>query len=230
MTTRDIIIFLSGLAGGAGIATLISKTYYKNKYSKIADEQIAEMEEYYGRSDEYVRGISEEGEQVNPSGDIEDEDAYMEYGNMTPEQKAEIREKLQRNNRETANYAAMYKGAAIDDAVKEELGKDELESQEQEAHEEHEKNKNRPPKIISAEALGEVPAHYEERDLLFYMYDEIVTDDEDNVIEEPERLIGDAIDKYGFRSNDETMIFVQNFELSAVYTVQKVMASFGEGE
>lgn len=235
---REILTLLGGIVIGAAGGVLATKNYYQKKYEEEADRQIKDMEEYYGRTDSYVRGISEEGEEVNPVEDFdEDED---DYGPLTPEEAADIKERLRRNNRETVNYAKMYQNKplserleplkeAVDEAFAA-VEEEEQETLEDRVNEEHEKNKGRKPRIISVEKLGEIDPHYEEETLFFYMYDETITTDEDEEVEEPERLLGECLDQYGFRSNDETVIFVQNFALSKIYEVQKVMASFHEEE
>lgn len=249
---REILTLLGGIVIGAAGGVLATKNYYQKKYEEEADRQIKDMEEYYDRTDSYVRGISEEGEEVNPVEDLDEE-----YTPMTAQEKAEIKERLRRNNRETINYAKMYQNKSLSEqleplkeavdeafaAVNEELSplsqavKDiaddemkDVKTLEDRANEEHEKNKGRKPRIISVEKLGEIDPHYEEETLFYYMYNETVTTDEDEEVEEPEWLLGDCLDQYGFRSNDETVIFVQNFELSKVYEVQKIMASFYEEE
>lgn len=99
-------------------------------------------------------------------------------------------------------------------------------STEEDAFDEHQKNKNRPPKIISVEAYGDLPAYIDHEVLYFYSYDEMLCDDNEEPVEEPERLIGDALTKYGFIDNDEEIIFVMNYALDTSYEIQKVYASW----
>lgn len=91
---------------------------------------------------------------------------------------------------------------------------------------EREKNKNKPPKIISAEAVGELPAYIENKVLYLYNWDETVVDDEENVIDHPEELLGDCLEQYDFYDSDERIIFVMNYSLDTCYEIQKVDASW----
>ena len=86
------------------------------------------------------------------------------------------------------------------------------------ATEEHRKNKNRPPKIISAEAVGELPAYFNHETFLFYPDDQVLTDSDDNEIPDPETYIGDALTKYDFDMNDEKVIFVLNYATTVTFT------------
>ena len=58
------------------------------------------------------------------------------------------------------------------------------------------------------------------------MYNDALTTEDDDLIEVPYDLVGDCLNKYGFTDNDEMVIYVQNFALTTVYEVQKVMAAF----
>lgn len=97
---------------------------------------------------------------------------------------------------------------------------------EEQAFDEHQKNKNKPPKIISAEAYSNLPAHIDQEVLYFYAYDEMLCDDNEEPIDEPERLVGDSLTKYGFVDNEERLIFVMNYSLDTCYEIQKVDSSW----
>ncbi len=101
-----------------------------------------------------------------------------------------------------------------------------VETPEEEAFEEHQKNKNRPPKIISAEAYGELPAHIDKEVLYFFAQDEMLTDDNEEPVEEPERLVGDSLTRYGFNESNEMIIFVMNYNLDTCYEIQKLDSSW----
>lgn len=99
-------------------------------------------------------------------------------------------------------------------------------SPEEEIFDNYQKNKNKPPKIISAEDYSNLPAHIDQEVLYFYAYDEMLTDDEEEPVEDPAILIGDALTKYGFADNDEQIIFVMNYATETCYEIQKVDASW----
>lgn len=97
---------------------------------------------------------------------------------------------------------------------------------EEEAFDEHQKNMNRPPKIISSDLYENLPAYIEKEVLHFYAYDEMLCDENDDPVDEPERLIGDALTKYGFIDNEEQIIFVMNYAIDTCYEIQKIDSSW----
>lgn len=99
-------------------------------------------------------------------------------------------------------------------------------SPEEEAFDEHRKNMNKPPKIISAEAYSNLPAYIEQEVLYFYAYDEVLCDENEEEIDEPAILIGDALTKYDFVDSDERILFVMNYATDTCYEIQKVDASW----
>lgn len=87
--------------------------------------------------------------------------------------------------------------------------------------------KGRKPKIISAEAMGELDTTWDVRVLYYYAYDEVLTTEEGEIIDEVHRTVGDALEKYGFVDDPEQRnIIVQNFDYGTVYEVEKVFAEF----
>lgn len=97
---------------------------------------------------------------------------------------------------------------------------------EEEAFDEHRKNMNKPPKIISAEAYSNLPAYIEQEVLYFYAYDEVLCDENEEEIVEPEILVGNALTKYDFVDSDERILFVMNYATDTCYEIQKVDASW----
>lgn len=246
MNVKNILLFVGGLAIGAASGILGTKKYFEDRYQKRYEEDHDALEEYYHKRDEYTRDDHEEAEEefeddgVNPV-----ETDSVPGGRMSPEERAEIKAKLNRNWEGTTNYAGMYreKNGYTERALAEgtahpldvgepgeedpdDQNQEEVESAEETAFNEHQKNKDRPPKIISADAFSELDAHIETEVLYFYALDEMLCDENEEPIEEPERLVGDCLDKYGFRDNDERLIFVMNYALDTAYEIQKVDSSW----
>jgi len=88
------------------------------------------------------------------------------------------------------------------------------------------KRENRTPKIITTDEVDALPAYVDQQVLYYYTYDYQFVDDEDNEINDPERLIGSALDDYGFYDRDDRIIFVMNYSLDTCYEVQKVIGSW----
>lgn len=281
MNIKNILLFVGGLLVGGAAGVFGSKKYFENKYQKRYEKDHADLEEYYQRVDGYARQDEEEFEDDGINSPSVDS---RPGGRMSAEERANIKEKLNKNWEGTTNYAGMYrtKNGYTDGKLAEaehpldqgEPGEEDPESHsclkckhfcmsvpeelsgyceiieeyvhgedscddfistslttpEEDIFDDHQKNKNKAPKIISADAYEGLPAHVGKKVLYLYAYDEIVIDEdnEDEPVEEPERLIGDALTKYGFIDNDERIIFVMNYAQDTCYEVQKVDASWND--
>lgn len=227
------LYFLSGIAIGAVSGVVGHKLWINYKEQKEFEEN---FEEYEDISDEYLRHESE----VNPN----ETNTGRESGAITAQQRDEIRAKLKKNYEGTTNYASMYKGdnAAEEehpvDSDEDEPGDEYFEDSEESEDDilkeaevnatlEHEKNKNKPPKIISYDAVTELPEYIEQCDLFYYTGDDVLANEAEEELD-PETFVGDALWKYGFSDNDEHEIYVMNYALDTCYCVMKVNGAFAD--
>lgn len=243
MNSKLIFSFIGGLVAGGSIGFVAASKILDKKYFAKYDERVKELEEYYGRLEEYDR-INLEDSKIE-HGTIKAGKIERENGPLTKHQRDDIKNKLLRNEKQTTNYASMYKPKAgpMAEALEESLAEGESPEEDtndvedndaqdpddayyERAFDEHQKNKNREPRIISAEAAEGLGPEWDHQTLLFYMYNDALTTEDDDLIEIPYDLVGDCLYKYGFTDNDEMVIYVQNFALTTVYEVQKVMAAF----
>lgn len=141
-----------------------------------------------------------------------------------------IRDRVNRNWEQTSNYASMYSNPEPEDVDHDEnysseaLTREEIE--EEETFDDYQNNKGRKPKIISLEDFSSFPPSVDTAVLYYYRYDDILVDENDEVIDEPERLIGDSLIKYGWDESDEVLMFVMNYDLNTAYEIHKIFGSF----
>lgn len=85
----------------------------------------------------------------------------------------------------------------------------------------------RGPRLIKAEDYGNNRT-LEMQELFYYTDTCTLTDEEDEVIsgERAELLLGDALIKYGFDTNDEDTIYVRNERHGADYMITKIRAPY----
>lgn len=239
MNNKLIFSFVGGLIAGGGIGFVAASKFLDKKYFVKYDERAKELEAYYDKTRVYDRDWDND-----ISADMDDEEVNdRENGPLSRDQRKAIKDKLLQNEKQTTNYAAMYKSKAgpMAEALEEKLAEEEYpdddseeddsvqdpeEAYYEQAFDEHQKNKNRTPRIISAEAAEGLGPEWEHQTLLFYMYNDALTTEDDDLIAIPHDLVGDCLNKYGFTDNDEMVIYVQNFALTTVYEIQKVMAAF----
>lgn len=206
---NKILYFAFGFLVGAAIGGVASYLYMDKKKKEVEDE-FNEYLEYNNVSDNYSRE-----DQVNPSEDDEDDD---------------IKERLMEGYEKTTNYAAMYKGEAANYEHPLDDDEDDEDTDVQydvDATEDHNRNRNRPPKMISADAVGDVPSYFDKETLTYYFDDDVLANEEEEELPDQETYVGDALTKYGFKNRDEEeTIYVINYALDTLYTVQKVFKSY----
>lgn len=211
------LYFVFGTLTGAIIGGVSTYLYMKKKVDDANDE-INNIVEYYGLASDYEE---EEDLEVNPvKKDGEDSDLSLQ-------DKLEIKQKLEKNYEKTTDYASMYKAMNYDHPLDDDEEDDDSEAA-VEATIEHNKNKDKAPKIISVEAVGDLDSYIDHETLFFYKDDGILTTEDNEEIHDPGYYIGDALTKYGFDENDEEIIHVMNYALDTHYEIQKVFEAYGD--
>lgn len=194
--TKNIIFGLTGLAIGAVGGFIAGKFYYKGTYEQQARDEINEMREHYENKEKELKVVSVNNVYENRLGD-------HTCGIFQDPAESE--------------YPEEDDDKELDDEEEPDIGDVNLE---------YEKNRNKPPKIISVEETESLPAGTDSRALFLYTYDDTITDEDDNEIEQPELLVGDCLDKYDFYNSDERVLFVMNYELSTCYEISKIDAAW----
>lgn len=200
---KNLLFFgLGGLAGS--LATLfISNIYLKKKYILKAEEMIKENQKEVDSLREYYEDL------ISTIPYFDESDTIIID---KEEQKNDFTE-----SEEKISYNKYY-----NDNVNDEQDDDQNEEELNNANEYHETHKSNEPIIIRYDEFNDLPEHFDNQILFYYQDRDILTDDSNNVIDDPEILIGDALDAYDFRSNEEDIMWVKNDELDVAYEVQKV--------
>lgn len=81
------------------------------------------------------------------------------------------------------------------------------------------------PKLISEDKFDEDESFAKET-LYYYNEDDVLTDEDEHEIDNQLEIVGEALDKFGFRDNEEQVVHVRNFERKTDYEVIKVFAPF----
>lgn len=208
----NIIFAIGGAVVGLAAGVLSTKLYYKKKYEKISDKEIEDMKEYWQNA-----GF----ESLYGGGNDPIKD-YEEYQKKSDEEIKNKKEELKQRITDSKNnvaYNKIYVTVASDENTNVTL--------EDKANEAHEENRNQPPRIIREEELGELPPNIDSQTLYLYTGDGTITDDCDNIIDEPGYLIGKVLD--GIKNFDDyDTLFILNNELDVCYEMQIIDGDYRE--
>ena len=233
MNYQATIIFLSGAAVGALVASMVLKDKYKNKYQKEADEKVASMQEYVDKMRE-----------LNKQEMLLEEEAR---------ELKEVTESKESSDKSTlSNYAGAYSaGAFMSEAIEnykkyksqfeeekaenESPQDDEPEDDIQESWDEtqkreiEKKRRNDPPEQIEAFEYDDIPWHNKVT-LVYYTEDEMLVNELDNEpVDDIEQLCGNVLEVSGFTSDDRRQeIYVRNWARGEDYDIYKCYGAFYE--
>lgn len=85
------------------------------------------------------------------------------------------------------------------------------------------------PYVISVEDYNETGENNIKVTLTYYEIDDVLTQQDDSVIREVEKMIGsDALLKFGINSDDDDVVFVRNGKLGTDFEVIRVRKSYSE--
>lgn len=234
---KECIIFAVGAAIGAGTTVLIMRKRYDKKYNELlkdaidsdADFRLREAErklaEIKARENGYIQSS---GEEKPTSKSVNKVDA------LDPAKAKSTQEKTGGDKIGKANYVdytSYYENKVANEYPREEYEKasEEAAYEAERLNEDYHANCNKPPKIVSREEFYSPEyEHHDKTTLYFYKEDEVLATEANEVVHDPPRLIGDALDKFGFRGNAEEVIYVRNYGFGIDYEIDKVDDSFAE--
>lgn len=216
---KEVLLFGGGLAVGALAGFLGAKFYYKEKMETEISEEIKEVTRVYSEKMK-EKGVTE-GDKVGESSTEKEDESENKIPEDTPGGK-----------NQKVSYTS-YSSNGVDTpsdmivkpkkTINEEFEEDERENflKGLEASERHERERRQKPKIIKYEDFGEDPA-YDTVPLVYYVNEEVLVNDDDGTeIDDWDMSVGDCLDKYGFRHNNEQIIYVRNFFKGIDYSITK---------
>lgn len=216
MIWKGVGLFLGGVALGA------SSGYYfaKKKYVAIKERQIEELKRMGEIRDEYRRGTNDD---ETEDADVTEES--RENGILSQE----TRENL-KNLRKTSKKEDRVPYSKYYEAKKDGVDPAELESPE-EISEVHLEHIDDPPEWIDEEALGDVPAWVESDSLIYYIEDQLLTDEDDNPVQDPKYHVGDILENLNFDEYPHDVIYIWNHGFDTLYeiTLMDRMETYEEG-
>lgn len=188
---------------GAAVGSLLTWKILDKKYRDLAEEEIESVIDHYKMKEELDNNIGKKidlkDEEVNKKPEV-----IADPKRMTEEEYTKITNNLGYNFTREDNVIVTKED---DGSIWMEQGKDSVE-----------------PYVISPEEFGEDDV-YDTKSWTLYT-DGVITDDIGQIVDDPENIIGDALDHFGEFEDDA--VHVRNEDLECDYEIIKYPKSFSE--
>lgn len=219
------IIFFAGSALGGILGAFCSKKYYQKKYQKEADEKVASMQRYVDKvKKSYRDGLYNESLGYTVPKEPEKEKNEENVTAQSSEDYHAISEKYIRKK--------VYEKVEEKLAESEHPTDEELEEiyQESEALRQQERNEAKGSPFIISEQEDAVDAYSSRESIYYYIQDDIMVDENEELIPDYHMLIGDTLQESGFDVNDIEDIYVKNPSVGVIFEVSKIFGSYFDNE
>ena len=198
---KNVFIFLIGTAAGS----LVTWKFVEEKYKKLADEEIESVKKVFKERQEKISDIASS---KNSYGAYKDIIKDLSYGDEEKQEEDKPKADVDLNKiQETLNFNV---DKTLEEVKTTEVVKDEIDRSK--------------PYVISPEEFGEVFG-YETKSWTYYA-DDILVDEFDQIVEDPELFIGDALKHFGEYEDDS--VFVRDEKSSIDYEILRVTEEFSK--
>lgn len=244
------IIFSAGVLVGSAIGGLLTYHFLVKKKLEELDLAIEECNKELSERDKKLDELKKEVDEAHEA--AKEVEILRQYGSYGSDLALTVEEyKKLRDGGPKKDYSRIHPGSSSadpadlehpeEDYEEDNASDDDFDKNEEDVIEdpEEENFKNdildanyyakerRPPKMISSEAFEyDGRGIYDKEDLYYYVYDDTLATEDEEIVADADYLIGDALDKYGFRTSDEDEIYVRNFSMTTDYRITKMFASY----
>lgn len=224
---KGVIIFVAGGAVGATCGIFGTKKYYQKKYKKQADEKIASVERYNEKLKAELKKAYKNGAYSETLGyvvDKEPEKEKVEEGKAPETEKIDYWEVSNKAHKKKVLEKKMQEMAEKEHPTEDDIDEKEEIFRESEILRQKELNEsmNDSDPYVMTEEEDAVDAISSRETLYYIMEDDMMYDEEDNLVPDYRRLVGDLIQDTGFNENEEDEIIIKNPSLGVIFTVSKV--------
>lgn len=220
---KNGLYFLLGSVVGAAVSYFITRKYYEKK---VTDEVIKVREEYEGQPES-----QDCPENQNPKNIVEDEHPIIDFERTMTSGEIDMMKQFSQEQakRQRTNYGGLIKDP--DDTVAAMYAAKDL-AEEAAAEQEHpqDSDEDEPIRIISEREYHETHmTDYGKVELSFYEEDNALCDDDEELIPNPEKFIGEfALNSFGYDGDDPDVVYVRNSKMGNDYCVTRIHASYAE--
>lgn len=221
---KEVLIFAGGLVVGAAGSWFACKTYYQKK----AEEEIASVEKAFTDKIHEVEDEKDVALDAASKALLSANDYHREDPGSREllSNKSTLDGILQSSAADRIDYTTYYAKNSKETIEVDDHPRDDLEEEEDGIGVAIDGNSNtRAIYEISYDDYGNV-AGYDYKELYFYAGDGVMLDDSEDFIDNPEFLVGDVLDKSGFKTNDEKSLYIRNESLGSDFEVIKVLGTY----
>lgn len=108
----------------------------------------------------------------------------------------------------------------------EENEEDEEENEGERLSREHLEDAGKEPEVISGDEVGSISSRWDQETLYFYQENGALVDESNEELKDPYRFVGACIEDSGFVDDESPLLFVKNYQLDTLYTIQKIRGEF----
>ena len=243
----NFIFFMSGVAAG-GVSTFLAvKGYFEAK----ADAEVASVKAAYDKHMEEIEaplssidGDIQGPEVINdaePGIEVSKSSIVYQLNNKPPltdyskyfkgKESEEI--KLREISRDPSEDMIEQELAEAEGPEDDEPMTDEEDQAEQDNYDTYKLNEdhkkaiaeNKPPYVIELSDFELTCVHFPKITLHYYIQDDLVITDDDEVINVPD-VLGDCLESSGFTENEDDILYVRNEKLGVDYEIEKLWSQF----
>ena len=222
LTKNRIGFYALGMGVGAITGYFVARRLLETKYAKIADDDINEIREHYQAK---ARALEAEAAK-RPVDEI-----VKERGYSAPEEEVSapppMAVKPPVTVAETEDEVA---GEPPDEPEPQNIFEEAQVTHEWDWHEERKKRSPDIPYVIHADERFETE-EYSDVTLTYYDGDDVLCNDRDEIVDpsDIDRLVGERnLNRFGHGSNDASIVYIRNDELTIIYEVIKSPNSYAE--
>lgn len=208
----SVAAFIGGAVIGGGVAYVVAERMLRLKYEAMAEEEIATMREHFRRQ-------MVAREKKPDLGDLGKVIETAKYG-TAEEKPAPAAE-------DEGSPRAVRPPVAVRNVFDEKLATEKDKNDGWDYEDELALRDISKPHVIHEDERGE--GGLDMINMTWYEADDVLCNDEDVIIEDRERLIGDEnLDKFGHGSGDRNIVFVRNIEMGFEAEIIKSPHSYAE--
>lgn len=225
---KNLFIFAGGLAIGAFSANYI----LKEKYELLIQEEAESIKEVYGRVYDKEKKVEKQKEDIDENKDYKNykKDEFTTPKEIDSEQKS--KDQISYNKIVTTQEYSEDEIPFLpetDNPLEDSYHDDEIEEEDADALGEYYTNQRenaKEPYTITEDEFSNTYIHYDKLTLFYYSFDDVLIDEDEDILDDPEAVVGDGLSRIGEVEPDTA--YIRNDKYGTDYVIIKLNKSYAE--